>query len=169
MMVIVLLGMIFIEDLYHRAVHWLLFPLLAIALIAVRYLDHNPLTDITKDTLLNVTFLGIQLLLVTLYFSIKHKRLTNITSGLLGWGDILFVLCLSAYLATGPFIVFYILSLLLVLLSWLIYQALTKIESRQIPLAGLQSLLFALVLIGSWLYHTEVLTGNEVLTNWLSR
>ena len=169
LIIISLLLLIFTEDMRSRSVHWFLFPLLALALIVYRYFTTAAsFVGLFKSTSINLAFLVAQLALVSAYFSIKHKRLTDITKGLLGLGDILFITCIAFYLAVFPFIVFYITSLIVILLFWLVYQSLSKKQNQAIPLAGLQAILFAGLLTISWLKPEISLTSDDQLLNLFS-
>jgi hypothetical protein len=169
LIIITLLLLIFTEDMQSRSVHWFFFPLLALALIAYRYLTLTAsFSDLFKSVSLNLAFLVVQLAVVSAYFSIKHKRIIDITSGLLGWGDILFVTCIAFYLAVLPFILFYITSLIVVLSFWLVYQSISKKKNQAIPLAGLQAILFAVLLTTSFLKPEINLTSDDQLLKLIS-
>jgi len=152
-----------------RSVHWFWFPLLAVALVALRYIESSTAFEILISAAINIAFLFAQLLLVTIYFSVKQGRLINITKGLLGWGDILLIVSIAFYLSSINFIFFYIISLVVVLLGWLTYIKFISIIQQQIPLAGLQAILFALVLITSYWNSTLTFTNNGLLIELLSR
>lgn len=169
LLTITLLLIIFAEDMYHRAVHWFLFPMLAIAFILIRLRSHEPLPFILMDSTLNLGFVLLQFILVTLYFSLKHKRFINITSGQLGWGDVLFILSFAFLLSPVNYVAFYISSLLMILMGWLIYNALICSTDRQIPLAGLQAFLLAGVIGTSWWTNSFKLTQDTWLFHYLYR
>jgi hypothetical protein len=166
--ILLLLTIIFIQDLVSRSVYWIIFPLLAALYILTRILIPDSGWGMCESILLNIGFLALQLLLVTVYFSIKNKQFVNITADMLGWGDILFLLSTAFYLSTLNFIFFYLFSLILVLLSWIIWQIFSK--GKKIPLAGLQSLIFALFLAsGWWLWHLDITKDDwllQLLIKW---
>jgi hypothetical protein len=114
----------------------------------------------------NMAFLLVQFLLLAVYFSVRAGTIVNITSGYLGWGDILFLLCIAFYLSPINYFVFYILSLLLVLMLVLISTSLSK-RSKTIPLAGLQAFLFALVFIADWYIDVFNITNDYWLLTYL--
>lgn len=96
----------------------------------------------------NLSFVGVQLLGVSLYFSIKHKTWINITQAHLGLGDILFFLVITPLFAPVQFCCFFIGSLLFILLLAGAYHVwIRAIET--IPLAGAMS--------GCWLLYTAFL------------
>lgn len=152
-LILVTLFAIFAEDLYARSVHWFLFPLLSGFFVALRYFRVEPLSEIGRSTSVNLAFISLQLLLITIYFSLKNKKFILITEGMLGWGDILFLVCLSFLLPLTSFLVFYILSLTLILLGWAVYRWITQCQfERSIPLAGLQALLLVLFISSCWIF-----------------
>lgn len=154
--------MIFVQDMRARSVYWFLFPLLAMALCFYR-LGAEALDDIWPSVLVNIGFLGIQLVLISAWFSFRKREWTNITRDLLGWGDILFLVSIAFGLSVFSFLVFFTASLALIALLWAAFRAVSKKSNRLVPLAGLQALLLALILSGDWwLFHTD-LAGDEWL------
>ena len=169
MSTLIILLLIFLQDWKGRAVYWFLFPLLVILLIYIRSRPTIFLPEFERSVLINMSFIGVQLVILTLYFSIKNKRWTNITAGLLGLGDILFLLSIAFYLSTLNFLFFYIISLIAVLLIWLIWQRLSAKKNKYIPLAGLQSLVSILFLLGDWWLQYFDLTNDTWLLNLIAR
>jgi hypothetical protein len=168
--IIVILLLIFIQDLIGRAVYWFLFPLLAILLIVIRLKCGIPQTnEVVMSITVNIGFLLLQLLLVSVYFSLKNRRWTNITSSLLGWGDVLFLVSIAFYLSALHFFCFYTFSLLAVLLVWLIWQSLAIKKNKKIPLAGLQALFFSLLLATDWWLYPLHLTMDDPLLNLINK
>jgi len=160
---IVLLLLIFLQDWKGRAVHWTLFPLLAIVLLGIRFLQHFFLPELKQSILINIGFIAMQLIILTIYFSIKNRKWVNITTELLGLGDILFLLSIALYLSALNFLFFYMVSLIGVLLLWLIWQSVSVIKNKYIPLAGFQSLIFIVFLAGDWWLRLFNTTDD----NWL--
>lgn len=155
------LVMLFYQDMRYRAVYWVIFPVLFL-LLGLPALKQYPKSDIITRGLINLAFLFLQLLLLSSYFSLKHKKWINITSSYLGWGDILFLLAITFFLSPLNYILFYTLSLLAVLcFSPLFYAGLDK--SSTIPLAGLQAMLFAGCLTVDW----NSVQFNLQSDNWL--
>lgn len=156
--VLILLGAIAFEDFAHRAVTWWLFPLL----FACLFIGSSHWV-VWQERLLffsfNIGFLLLQLLLLTLYFSLKYRKLTNITTHLLGMGDVLFMLCVGTTFSLPNFIVFHVGSLLLSVLVALLFPVVRK---KGIPLAGLQSIVLGVVLLVS--YGLEI---NPFDDSWL--
>lgn len=161
--VLLTLLLIFVQDILSRSVYWFLFPLLAITLLVTR-LQVQSISVIAPLIGINLGFLTLQFFLLTVYFSLKSRKWVNITERLLGQGDLLFLGAIAFYLSVLNYLFFYIASLLLVLSFWLIWQQLSRKKDSHIPLAGLQSLLFAL-LIGTdwWFWPVRMVDDTWVL------
>jgi hypothetical protein len=166
---IIILLIIFAEDMRCRSVHWFWFPLLAVLLIALNHLEDQTTSQMLTSSSLNVAFLLVQLLLVTIYFSVKRGKMINITKGLLGWGDILFIVTMALYFPFINFIFFHVISLIVVLISWLIYIKLNSKRHHHVPLAGLQAVSFALLLLISCWNPAMKLTNDDLLFKLINR
>lgn len=156
------------QDFKSREVQWFWFPLLLVlALFKIWYLDQF---KELFSFLLNVIMVLLQLLLLTLYFSIKERKLINIADSYLGWGDILFLLNLCFLLSPVNFILFYLVSLLVTITSYLIYNTFVN-SSKPIPLAGLQASVFTIAYISDLSSpNIDLLndfTSQEVLKGWI--
>lgn len=160
--------MIFFQDVKSRSVYWIFFPILS-GLLLILHFESSDQSWTWRDILFNIGFFASQLGLVILYFSIRNKKLTNITTGLLGLGDVLFILSIAFYLSIFNFLFFYITSLMAVLLLWLIWQSAASVKSRHIPLAGLQALLFAVFLLGGWWFKKWNLMDDTWVLNLIAR
>ena len=158
--IMTVLLLVAIQDFKYRAVYWIAFPVLSILLFLDRSFKQETMT-ILQNTLFNLSFVLLQLLIVTVWFSLKNKKWINLIKGFLGLGDILFLIGIACYLSFASFIVFYIASLLFVLIIWLIWSNLKKASSNQVPLAGLQAILFLAVIVSSWWIYPVTLTDND--------
>lgn len=161
--------MIFFQDVKSRSVHWVLFPVLTGLLLLLHYFDTNGSLLSWQSVIFNIAFFVGQIVLVTAYFSVKNRKLTNITNELLGIGDVLFILSITCYLSIFNFLFFYIASLVIVLIVWLAWQMVSANKSKHIPLAGLQAILFAAFLICSWSLKTLTLTDDIWILNLIGR
>nr|WP_157247375.1 hypothetical protein [Pedobacter panaciterrae] len=95
-------------------------------------------------------FLTAQLFVLSIYFSARHKKIINITDNYLGWGDVLFLIAIPFYLSPVNYVLFYIVSLILVLL-YAITTAKITTNNKHIPLAGLQAALLGIAMIIDYL------------------
>jgi hypothetical protein len=152
------LAIIFYEDLRHRAVHWFWFPVLfgTFFLYSVQWLPWKEWLVVLG---INLVFLLLQLGLITLYFSLRNKRLEVITQGFLGWGDVLFMVCACACFNLANYMVFHVFSLVFALLSALF---IPRLKQKGIPLAGLQAFLLL-----AFLLLSKSLKINPFDDNWL--
>jgi hypothetical protein len=164
-LILLMLLLVFIQDMMSRAVYWIVFPILMALFIVLRILQHQQITELWRPVLFNLVFLAIQMLIVSAWFSIKNKRWVNVTVQLIGWGDILLLTSIAFYLSLLNFVFFYIASLVIVLSLLLTGQAFFKIKNKHIPLAGLQALVLILYLASDWWY----LRTNVTSDYWLQR
>ncbi len=162
-LILLVLLVIFVQDIKSRSVYWILFPLIVVLFIVSDLVSQRSIGDLWLPVLFNLGFLVLQLLIITCWFSLKEKRWVNISANLLGWGDILFLVSISFYLSFANFLFFHIVSLLLVLTSWLIWQFFVNQKTKHVPMAGMQALVFAVFLSSDWwLLHFD--TTNDT---WL--
>jgi hypothetical protein len=146
-----------------------MFPLLAVLLAGVHFLLNRSIVDVGLSLFINLGFLILQLVLLTVYFSIKGKKLINITVQLFGLGDVLFLFSIAFYLSVLNFLFFYITSLAFILLAWVLVQSFSSSKSKQIPLAGLQAILFSVFLSGDWFWLHLNATNDAWLLNLIHR
>ncbi|MBL7883526.1 MAG: hypothetical protein JNL69_05625 [Bacteroidia bacterium] len=134
------------QDLKYRAVHWFIFPALFLT-FGIKSLQTLTFEELAQHTFFNLGFVLVQLILLSVYMSIKHKKITNIINTQLGLGDILLWICLSIAFSPTNFILFFISGLCFSLIVYLIFRFLKKDSSEEIPLAGLQSLFLTIILL----------------------
>jgi len=141
------LAFICYQDLEYRAVYWWCFPVLAVLMFTLKY-KLSGLETTLNHAGYGITFFAFQLSILWAYFSIKNKEFVNLTNDYLGWGDILFLIAIAFYLSPGNYIVFYVASLIVVLLYTLIVMWLSnKDRNPHIPLAGLQAAILAILML----------------------
>lgn len=145
------------EDWKYRTVHlyWFIALFLILAWINI---EEMGLGDFALRYLYNVLFIGVQLLLVNAYFCLKERRLFWIFDRYLGWGDVAFLLAIAGAWSLGAFFLFFIGSLVLILVFTMVY-----LRKENIPLAGLQALLF---LVCYFLEYVGVLSLESVLLSY---
>jgi len=162
--ILVILVLIFLQDLKERAVSWYFFPMLFILVILYR-LPAGGLDRIIECTGINALFLLVQLIMVSLYFSIKRRELVNITREYLGFGDILFLLVITPLFTPVLYMLFYLSSLLLIVVV-VVLMKMVKDYQKTIPLAGLQALLLSGLLLAD-LYVVKL--DDHRILNYLFR
>lgn len=143
---VVVLLLIFYEDMKSRTVRLFLFVLLSILLFYSSYNGKNLYT-----LLINIIFNVLYIILITsfgyLYTVLKKSGVSFFSS--IGLGDILLLLCLSVWFEPITFIVFNTVSLILALVIHLsLKQAIASYSQFEtVPLAGYQSLCFSFLLV----------------------
>ncbi|QTE38804.1 hypothetical protein J3L18_06985 [Mucilaginibacter gossypii] len=161
LIILTVLGALAVQDFKSRSVYWFWFPLLVAAFAGMHWFRFRQLEDYWEPVTFNLLFVCLQLAVLTVYFSLKNRRIVNITQQLLGWGDILFFLATAFYLSVLSFVFFYVASLIVVLFCWLLWQLVWAKGGAHIPLAGFQSVLLILFLMADWWYfHFDVTDDN---------
>lgn len=139
-----ILSIVVWEDFKYRAVSWWLFVLLAAMVFFVEYQQFSFI-----DFSMNAGFVLIQLLVLTIYFSIKEKKKVNLLTRHLGLGDILFWIILCLLFSPANFTLFFMVSMMFVMIVVGIWK-MAKLNPVMItvPLAGIQAaVLLALLFI----------------------
>lgn len=161
---IVILTPIIIEDFRHRHISliWIL-GLVLIALIQQFYTGIS-LSNIAINTLINFGIIILNYGILTLYFSIRNGKVINIKNEHLGIGDIAFLLAAALIFSPFNFICFLLTSLLFALAFTLFARLLFPNKFSTIPLAGLQALFLAFILLTIFFNNRNWETNNDELT-----
>ena len=138
-----------IQDFKYRAISWYWFPGLAVLLIL-----SNPDFEL-YSCLFNIGFIALIYVLLTLWFSIKNRRVIHLHQEHLGIGDVLFLISISVYFSPLSFFAFYLFSLVLITIGTGMYLLLMKPAQLTIPLAGLQGIALLVVLATCWLLKLD--------------
>lgn len=148
-----MLGFIIFQDLKNRAIHVLLPISIFLIALAINYLsDHlNFLMCIT-----NIGFVVVNIVGLTLYFSLKNRKLINPIDSMIGLGDILFLISITPLFSLKSYILLFIVGMAFSLVLHLIINVLRKQNS--VPLAGYLSIYF----IG-FLFFEQILNFNFIL------
>jgi len=146
-----LLSIIIYQDFKSREISWFLIPLLFIVGIANALYNIN-LFEFTSYVGINLSIIILNLLGVTLFVSLKEKKLKNIIDSYLGLGDVLFFLVLTTIFSPFNFILFFIGSILITSIVYVAIILLNKQKQTLIPLAGAMSLLLVIALVVQFIY-----------------
>lgn len=138
-----------IQDFKYRAISWYWFPGLTILLIL-----SNPEFDL-HSCLFNIGFVALIYVLLTLWFSIKNRRVIYLHKEHLGIGDVFFLISISVYFSPLSFFAFYLFSLVLITIGTGMYLLLMKPTQLTIPLAGLQGIALLVVLASCWMLKLD--------------
>lgn len=142
---LILLLLVSFQDFRSRTVYAVVFPLLFLSNLIVNL----PFAEEGHwwDLLFNFLLVTGNLLLASVYFSVKNRALVNVAGKMIGWGDVLFFVCICPLFSFADFCIFFPLSLLVSLLIWLPVFAWRKEQRNRIPLAGLQAIPVMAVLV----------------------
>lgn len=143
-----------IQDFKYRGISWCFFPVLAILLW------FSNADFILLHFMMNVGFLALIYVLLSVWVSIKEQAFVNLTRLYLGPGDLLFLLCLSLYFPPLSFFLFYSFSLLLISIAYGLYFLLIKSGKGTIPLAGIQGIILLFAMIISWYLNIDLSDGS---------
>jgi hypothetical protein len=141
------------QDLKLRAIHWITLPILFLGLFLLNY----PIE--MWIVFQNILFIGILMLAVSIYVSLRNKKWTNLTKRYFGLGDILFLTAITPIAEPYVFMLLFISGTVCSLLITLIRMALKP--QRNIPYAGY----FSVFLIGYIVvdYMCELNPSNFIL------
>ncbi|MBN8696063.1 MAG: hypothetical protein J0L87_06000 [Bacteroidetes bacterium] len=144
-LLIVLLGVIAFQDFKFRAISWYLLPLILFLLLykGLCILENEVLV---KNSSFNLAFVIIQFVGLTVYMSIKNKKIVNIVNSYIGLGDLLFFVVICVAFSPFNFILFFVVSNILTLIIFTIYKIFISRTVEEIPLAGAQSIMFQLLI-----------------------
>lgn len=138
LLIIIPLFFIIYEDFKYRAIHWIWLVIFTGLIIGFCPLKLNFIFA-------NLILISFQLLGLTIYFSLKSRKLINITNRFLGIGDILFFLPLCLIFTPENLIWFFISSLIFTLLAFLFQQFFFSPKKNTIPLAAWMSIALIIV------------------------
>ena len=148
--ILVLLSIVW-QDFKSYVLYWFIPPVL-IVLFFLRSWQMTGLNLEIQYIGINLLFVVLQVSIVYMYYVLKNRKLIPMIDKYIGWGDILFLVCLSFAFSPLNFIFFYIISLIIILIiygSWYMFNG----SLRKIPLAGMQALLLLISIISGNLLH----------------
>jgi len=150
------------QDFKFRAISWYAFPLLGVLLVF-----SNEAFSV-NDAGFNTAFVALNLLLVTLIFSLRERRFVNVFDHHLGLGDVLLLLCITIYFPFLLFFIFYLISLVLIVIGVGFYKIWNRRINFTVPLAGLQSLMLIPIVVLCWTFDLRLNELSENLIYLLS-
>lgn len=155
-----------LQDFKHRLISWPLIPLLLLCFLAQGLIKNQP-AELLQYTLFNTAFVLLQLIALTLYISIKNKKMVNIINSYMGLGDVLFFAVITTAFSPVNFIFFYLSGLVFTLVSYRIYIGVNKAGSKEIPLAGTMSVVMIITLLADCCASGNYLYDDTLLTHWM--
>lgn len=155
---------IFYQDMKERAVSWFLFPALAVSIFLLTIFKNN-FEIILSNILFNLGFIALQIISLTLWISFKNKRFVNIFTNYFGVGDLLFFIAISSYFSPVNFVLFFVISLLSILVLWIFVSK--RIRERNIPLAGLMSAVMTIVFVLNFAFPEICFQNDFQIINYI--
>ena len=146
--IVILAGLILLQDFRSRRVLWILFPLLAAAGILLGYREVG-LEQLLLNSAVNLVLLLMQLVLLALFFLPRTGWKIKALLEKIGPGDVLFLIVCCFFFSPVNFLLFHIVSLLLALVLHFIFLRNRKYNrsGSTVALAGWQALALLLVLL----------------------
>lgn len=163
---ILLLGLIAYQDFRYRAVSVIVLALLFITYM-VSGLQQLTLRELMMNTGVNVLIVVIELSVLVLFYFFKEGRLSSLTCNKLGWGDIVFFFILCVLFSPLNFILFYVLSLILVLAGTGLYRAIGRVSSPTVPLAGGMAVVLLLVQLMNTVFLRYNFYSDHQIFQWM--
>jgi len=142
---IAILILCFYQDVRYRGIHWFVFPLVLAGAVASNWEKFDPIV-----LTYNIGFVVFLLLGLTLYLTLKKRKLINITKGYFSLGDILFLLALTPLFSIQWFVIFFTFGTIATLIFHLIASMIKP--QKTIPYAGYM----AIVCIGYLTFHDQL-------------
>lgn len=139
------------QDFRYRAISWWLIPVLFL-LLAYNNVQNASFELVYHNLAFNFIFILIQTGLLFIYFSIKNRGFVNIINNYIGIGDFLFFMVLTVCFSVFNYVVFQVVSFIIVAMFFWIFRLLKKDLDPLIPLAGGMSLLYLLMFIIARIY-----------------
>ncbi len=139
-LILLLLGIVY-QDLKERMVYIVLFGLTAILLVFLQ-LQEITTSAILASSILNISVVGLVVLILSIYSKIRLKKPLKETFGM---GDGFFFIILAIGFPTTTFLVLFSFSLLFSYALFLVLKP--KLKIKTVPLAGFQALFLAIVLV----------------------
>lgn len=160
-----LFGIIY-QDFKSRQIYWFWPPLLFV-LFFFQSVQEISGIEIVKNVSISTLFVVVNLLMVSLYFSLKEKKWINIFKRHFGIGDFLFFLALTPVFSPINFVIFFVISLILIGLVHVILITFGQKAIKTIPLAGWLSVLLVIaLLLNAFLFNINPL-NDDLLINYI--
>ena len=148
--IIICLAIITYQDFKERQISWLTIPTLIILFSVEAFVELTSFKNYLIDVGLNLTFIAMQMVILFIYFSIRAGKLINLINTKIGIGDVLFFGALAFSFSPVNFILFYVVSLSIITISFLFIRVLFRNISPEIPLAGAMAALLIVIYITSF-------------------
>lgn len=147
--VVILLGVISLQDFKYRGITWYLMVCLLITAFSLALLDNTSYITLATSSAINLVFITSQIFAAALYFWIKKREITKVPDVLIGRGDLFFLGIMCIMFSTLNLIAIYSLGLIISLtVALLIKVWQPKSKKIEVPFAGC----LAIILIPFFLF-----------------
>ncbi len=134
------------QDFKYRAISWWA-PLLVLTTALCLAVSAIGISNTLSQWGINVLFLIVQGGLLALTFGLGRGQ-WKIFDHLIGWGDVLFLICVSALFSTVNFLLWYSMALVMSLAGFGLYVLISGKKESSVPLAGTLAICAAIFIIG---------------------
>jgi hypothetical protein len=160
---IVLLLVIFYQDLKFQAVSWILFPIGILIGFLVLKAEYS-IKLFSINLFINIGFISFQMLIILLYFRLKYKGFSGVFQKAFGIGDLLFFIMITPLFSPLNYIAFFIASMFFSLLIFILLTKMKLYKNSKIPLAGFQSIFLVIIICLGYFLNWNFYSDLYILT-----
>ncbi|ABG60437.1 prepilin peptidase [Cytophaga hutchinsonii] len=162
---LLILAVITYQDIKYRSVPIYVFLLALVLSIAIQYQQCGIDESFFIQLLFNSGFIAFNLLIVLLYVK-KIKKIP--LSSAIGLGDLAFYIVLIPVLSTPVYMYFHLISLVFILISYPVLKHSLSLQTKAIPLAGLQALcLSCFIIVFEYVTPGRPIIGSCSIIYWI--
>jgi hypothetical protein len=166
--IFILMGLIVYSDFRSRSVWLILFPFAFVILFFRSFLLIS-LELLLYNSLINLGFVLLQLFMLSIYFSLKNHKPTNIINKYIGLADILLLIACCFCFSPLNFMMFLFFNLIICLVISVIFYFNKKKTSIQLPLAGVLALSLGGLIILSYFNNATNLFNDGIWINLITK
>jgi len=153
------------QDIRYRSVPVYVFLSASILSFLIQYLRCGIEKLFVSQALLNAGFIALNVVVIFVYVK-KIKKIPLVNA--IGLGDLAFYVVLIPLFSTPVFIYFHLISLLIILISYPVLKNILSLNTRAIPLAGLQAFcLLCFILAFECFNMNKTIIGSCSLIYWI--
>lgn len=153
---ILLLIIAFVQDWKYRAIHWFVFPLIAIDAVLIFFSTQQE----WKILGLNLIFVLVVMTILFCYVSLREQKWTNIFENHFGIGDVLFFIAVIPLFGSVNYVLFFITGMIF---SGIVHGFISlKKERSTIPLAGYLSVYLVALMGVSYFVEIDLFYQNQL-------
>jgi len=153
--ILLILGLLAYQDFRFRQIS--VAGIVALSCFVIfRRLSAIPLKELEHQFLLNTLFVVVQLSLLALYYLIRNKNLKGLYTGGIGLGDILFFVILCIAFPSSRFVLYFLIGLVLSLISYGSYMLVRKNANKHTPLAGLLAFFWIVQIVYTYVFNCKL-------------